>query len=87
MVQVTFVYIDACSEAQQRALLSEIHDVIGTADDPLEILIRGEEPDFDVDRACRYLNALHATKRVRPRYERGCTYPECYKPCRHCRCK
>lgn len=81
-MKLIFLSLDSGTDAQCAALWNEVERILGHSGDPLDELIAIEEgdPDFDADFAVALLNGLH-----RQAYGRGCSFPQCYKPCRGCK--
>ncbi len=51
------VTIDSGTPAQNAAVTAEMERALGYGDSPLDILIAEEDGEFDIELACRWLNA------------------------------
>ena len=81
-MKLIFLSLNSGTDAQCAALWNEVERTLGHSHDPLDELIAIEEGDpdfFDVDLALALLNGIH--RRV---HGMGCSFPQCYKPCRNC---
>jgi|VirMetMinimDraft_7_1064189.scaffolds.fasta_scaffold00928_17 hypothetical protein len=75
-----FLSLDSSSEAMKATLWIEVELTVGTYPDPLEILLQEESDEFDSGFAVQYLTGIH-----RAAHGRGCSFPQCYQPCRSCK--
>jgi hypothetical protein len=80
-MKLIFLSLDSGTDAQCAALWNEVERTLGFSGDPLDLLIEDEESwdSQDTEIAVILLNQIH-----RRSHGRGCSFPQCYKPCAGC---